>query len=78
MTAEYGQLNDKIEKATITTTKQPEEDRAVPEAKKFRVQESDPKKSTTNELGTPKTLAKIFDEQLESRVSRIRLLSHES
>jgi hypothetical protein len=35
MTAEYGQLNDETEKATITTTKQPEEDRAEPEAKKL-------------------------------------------
>jgi hypothetical protein len=55
MTTKYGQLNGKIEKATITTTKQPEEDRADPEAKKLRVQASDPNKSTTNESGTPTT-----------------------
>jgi hypothetical protein len=35
MTAEYGKLNDKTESATITTTKQPKEDRAEPEAKKL-------------------------------------------
>jgi hypothetical protein len=35
MTAEYGQLNGKAEKATITTTKQPEEDCAEPEANNF-------------------------------------------
>jgi hypothetical protein len=35
MTTEYGQLNSKTESATITTTKQPEEDRAEPEAKKL-------------------------------------------
>jgi hypothetical protein len=32
MTAEYGQLNGKTESATITTTKQPKEDRGEPEA----------------------------------------------
>jgi hypothetical protein len=53
MTAKYGQLNAKTESATITTTKQPEEDRAELEAKKLRVQASDPNKSTTNESGTP-------------------------
>jgi hypothetical protein len=35
MTAEYGQLNGKTGSATTTTTKQPEEDRAEPEAKKL-------------------------------------------
>jgi hypothetical protein len=35
MTAEYGKLNGKIEKATVTTTKQPEEDCTEPEAKKL-------------------------------------------
>jgi hypothetical protein len=34
MTAEYGELNGKAVKATITTTKQPEEDHVEPEAKK--------------------------------------------
>jgi hypothetical protein len=38
MTAEYGKLNGKTGSATTTTTKQPEEDRAEPEAKKLRVQ----------------------------------------
>jgi hypothetical protein len=53
MTAKYGQLNGKAEKATITNTKQPEEDHTELEAKKLRVQASDPNKSTTNESGTP-------------------------
>jgi hypothetical protein len=35
MTVEYGQLNGKIESVTTTTTKQPEEDRAEPKAKKL-------------------------------------------
>jgi hypothetical protein len=43
MTAEYGQLNGKTGSATTTTTKQPEEDHAEPEAKKLRVQALDPK-----------------------------------
>jgi hypothetical protein len=55
MIAEYGQLNGKTEKATITTTKQPKEDRAEPEPKKLRVQVLDPNKSTANESGTPTT-----------------------
>jgi hypothetical protein len=55
MAAEYGQSNNKAEKATVTTTKQPEENRAEPEAKKLRVQAPDMNKSTTNESGTPTT-----------------------
>jgi hypothetical protein len=55
MTAEYGQLNGKAEKATTTTKKQPEENRVELEAKKLRIQASDPNKSTTNESGTPTT-----------------------
>jgi hypothetical protein len=55
MIAEDGQLNGKTEKATVTTTKQPEEDHTEPKAKKLRVQASDPNKSTTNESGTPTT-----------------------
>jgi hypothetical protein len=53
MTAEYGQLNGKIGSTTTTTTKQPKEDRAEPEAKKLQVQTSDPKEATTKESGTP-------------------------
>jgi hypothetical protein len=53
MIAKYRQLNNTTEKVATTTTKQPEEDHAEPEAKKHRVQESDTNKSTTNELGTP-------------------------
>jgi hypothetical protein len=55
MTAEYGQLNEKAVKVTITTTKQPKEDHAEPEAKKLRVQALDPNESTTKESGTPTT-----------------------
>jgi hypothetical protein len=55
MTTKYGQLNDKAEKATIANTKQTEEDRTELEAKKLRVQASDPNKSTTSESGTPTT-----------------------
>jgi hypothetical protein len=55
MIAEYGQLNGKTGSATTTTTKQPEEDRAELEAKKVRVQASDPKEATTKESGTPPT-----------------------
>jgi hypothetical protein len=53
MIAKFGQRNNKIEKASITTTKQPEEDSAEPEVKKLRVQPSDSNKSTINESGTP-------------------------
>jgi hypothetical protein len=35
MTAEYGQLNGKTQKATIATTRQPKKDNAEPEAKKL-------------------------------------------
>jgi hypothetical protein len=35
MTAEYGQLNGKTGSTTTNTTKQPEEDRVEPEAKKL-------------------------------------------
>jgi hypothetical protein len=55
MIAEYGQLNGKTKKAIITSTKQPEEDCAELEAKKLRVQASDPNKSITKESGTPTT-----------------------
>jgi hypothetical protein len=55
MTAKYGQLNVKTGSATTITTKQPEEDRVELEAKKLRVQASDPQESTTKESGTPPT-----------------------
>jgi hypothetical protein len=58
MTAEYGQLKGKIEKETVTTTRQPEEDKVNNinlEAKKLRVHTEDMNKSTTNESGTPTT-----------------------
>jgi hypothetical protein len=47
----HQQLNGKIGSATTTTTKQPKEDRVEPEAKKLRVQASDPKETTTKESG---------------------------
>jgi hypothetical protein len=46
MTAEYGQLKGKIGSATITSTKQPEENHAEPETKKLGVQAPDVKKAT--------------------------------
>jgi hypothetical protein len=58
MIAEYGQLKGKIDKETTTTTRQPKGNKAgniEPEAKKLRVQEEDPAKSTMNESGTPAT-----------------------
>jgi hypothetical protein len=55
MITEYGQLNEKTEKATTMTTRQPEKNNAEPEAKKLRVQAKDPNKSITNESGTPTT-----------------------
>jgi hypothetical protein len=58
MIAEYRQLKGKIDKETTTTTRQPEGNKAGSielEAKKLRVQEEDPGKSTTNESGTPAT-----------------------
>jgi hypothetical protein len=55
MTTEYGQLNDKIGSAIATTTKHPEENYAELEAKKLRVQASDPKEAMTQESGTPPT-----------------------
>jgi hypothetical protein len=56
MTAEYGQLKGKIEKETVTTTRQPEEDKVnniEPEAKKLRFHTEESNKSTTNESRTP-------------------------
>jgi hypothetical protein len=55
MIAEYGQLKGKTDKETAAATDQPEEDRVEPEAKRLRVQASDPNESTTNESGTPTT-----------------------
>jgi hypothetical protein len=55
MTTEYGQHNSKTGSATATTMKQPKENYAEPEAKKLRVQVSDPKEATTKESGTPPT-----------------------
>jgi hypothetical protein len=49
MIAKYGQLNVQIGSAIATITKQPEENYAEPEAKKLRVQASDPKEATTQE-----------------------------
>jgi hypothetical protein len=55
MTAEYGQFNGETGSTTATTTKQLEENYAEPEAKKLRVQASDPKEATVQESGTPPT-----------------------
>jgi hypothetical protein len=55
MTAEYGQCKGKTGSVAVATTKQPEENCAKPEAKKLRVQASDPKEATTKESGTPPT-----------------------
>jgi hypothetical protein len=49
MIANYRQSKDKITSATIGTTKQPEEHPVEPEAKKPRVQPSNPKKDTVEE-----------------------------
>jgi hypothetical protein len=47
MTVEYGQHNGKTGSVATPTTKQPKENYAEPEAKKLRVQASDPKEATT-------------------------------
>jgi hypothetical protein len=47
MIANYGQPKDKITSTTTGIMKQPEEHPAEPEAKKLRVQPSDPKEATT-------------------------------
>jgi hypothetical protein len=52
MIANYGQPKDKITNATTCTTKQPEEHPAEQEAKKLRVQPSDPKGATIEEEKT--------------------------
>jgi hypothetical protein len=52
MIANYGQPKDKITSATIGTTKQPKEHPTEPEAKKLRVQPSDPKEATIEEEKT--------------------------
>jgi hypothetical protein len=52
MIANYGQPKDKITSATTGTTKQPEEHPAEPEAKKLRVQPSNPKEATIEEEKT--------------------------
>jgi hypothetical protein len=52
MIATYGQHKDKIGSATTSTTKQLEEHSVEPEAKKLRVQSSDPKEATTEEEKT--------------------------
>jgi hypothetical protein len=53
MTATYGQHKDKTGSATVPTTKQLEENPIELEAKKLRLQSSDPKDATTQEAGTP-------------------------
>jgi hypothetical protein len=54
MTVTYGQHKDKTGSATtIGTTKQLEEHPTEPEAKKLRVQPSDPKEATTEEERIP-------------------------
>jgi hypothetical protein len=52
MIGNYGQPKDKITSATSGNTKQPEEHPMEPEAKKLRVQLSDPKKTTIEEEKT--------------------------
>jgi hypothetical protein len=52
MIANYGQPKDKITNMTTCTTKQPEEHPAEQEAKKLRVQPSDPKGATIEEEKT--------------------------
>jgi hypothetical protein len=53
MIANYGQTKDKIISATTGTTKQLEEHPEEPEAKKLRVQSSDPKEAAIEEEKTP-------------------------
>jgi hypothetical protein len=53
MTTTYGQHKDKTGSAATATTKQLEENPAEPEAKKLRVQSSDPNETTTQEAGIP-------------------------
>jgi hypothetical protein len=65
MTAEYGQLNGKTGNETTTSTEQPEENYLEPEAKKLRVQVSDPKEARTKESGNPPTETTVSDKQLE-------------
>jgi hypothetical protein len=55
MTAEYGQQNGKTGSAVAPTTKQIKENYMEQEARKLRVQSSDPKEATTQEAGTPPT-----------------------
>jgi hypothetical protein len=52
MTTTYGQHKDKTGSATTGTTKQLEEHPVEPEAKKLRVQSSDPKEVTIEEEKT--------------------------
>jgi hypothetical protein len=52
MIANYGQLKDKITSVTTGTTKQLEGHPVEPEAKKLRVQSSDPKKAGIEEEKT--------------------------
>jgi hypothetical protein len=52
MIANYGQPKDKITSMSIGTTKQPEEHPVEPEAKKLRVQSSNPKEDTIEEEKT--------------------------
>jgi hypothetical protein len=55
MIANYRQPKDKITSATTSTTKQPEEHPAEVEAKKLRVQPSNPKEATIEEEKTSTT-----------------------
>jgi hypothetical protein len=58
MIAKYGQVKGKTDKETTSSMKQPKENKGrniEPEAKKPRVQEENPGKSTTNESGSPAT-----------------------
>jgi hypothetical protein len=66
MTAEYGQHKGKIGSVAIATTKQPEENCAKPEAKKLRVQASDPKEATKRSQGLPQHRGQVSNKQLEN------------
>jgi hypothetical protein len=58
MIAEYGQIKGKTDKETTSATKQPQGNKTGSielEAKKPRVQEENPGRSTMNESGSPAT-----------------------
>jgi hypothetical protein len=72
MIANYGEPKGKASSTTTSVTKQLEENPAEPEAKKLRVQPSDPKEA----IGEEEKPRQHRQQAYKNRVEKIRLLCH--